>query len=1230
MRILQIRFKNLNSLAGEWAIDLTHPAYASDGIFAITGPTGAGKTTILDAICLALYGRTPRLNKITRSSNEIMSRQTGECFAEVSFETQSGRYRCHWSQHRARKKPDGELQNPKHEIANADTGEIFEAKIRGVAEQIETATGMDFERFARSMLLAQGDFAAFLQAAPDERAPILEQITGTEIYSRISVRVHERHAEERKKMDALQAELAGIQILSVEEEQQLNIRLKQKTEQDIELNHQITGRRHAILWLEGIARLEEEFRQLDQRKTVLHAGLDAFAPEQARLDAAVRALELAGDFASLIALRTAQQTDQRLVNECMESLPLIQEGAETAEATMQSASALLETTKTEQTKMLPIIRKVRELDLKTAEKANSIHAVQEAITETASSLGMLYDKQETDSAELAGQYKALADILQKLEESKADEALVENLAGIRSRFETLKHLHSQLLEKLDESKEAGNQLQNVLEDWRKQSKELDEKKSALEGKQTVLAEKKEVLAKILENRELTVWRKNQLRLAAQRELLSQALVAYASLLKSKQAFCDLDNRIAMLISEESGLKSRWAIQSEKHTGLQNKIELLETQLTLLNKIKDMKEMRRQLQDGEPCPLCGAKEHPFAEGNVPAPDETRLCLVEARGGLKSVMDEMSNLKIGVAQVEKDLEQAAADKEEHAGNIEQTTQRITEIFSSLTLDLKVSDFEPELGEKLDGLLKNTSQSLENVIKTVETAEAAEKECYALRDALEKSKESVGQAELTAKDFAHKKDSAEQRMERLSKELQNCRDQQNNSFFLLQRNVGNYGIATLSMDALDEILELLTTRRDQWTMRQTAKSEIEKKVATLDIQTGNRAEQIQESEKEIEKQRAQLAGLIQARDSCASERKNVFGDGDPEKEEERLATAILAAEMALEEARLKQTTAKQAFTQQQSKIEGLEKAMADRSRPLQSSEKHFSVRLENSGFSDEESYTSACLPENERKRLVEQSRKLADEKTEIALRELEKNELLQTERAKQMTEEPLDALKSAWAILIATEKEIQQEIGGIYQQLKNNEQQKEKQQKRGDDVHKQKSECARWDRLHELIGSADGKKYRNFAQGLTFEMMIGHANRQLQKMTDRYLLIRDGSQPLELNVVDSYQAGEIRSTKNLSGGESFIVSLSLALGLSHMAGRNVRIDSLFLDEGFGSLDEEALDTALETLGSLQQAGKLIGVISHVSALKERISTQVQVIPQPGGRSQLLGPGCRMSKSN
>ena len=158
-----------------------------------------------------------------------------------------------------------------------------------------------------------------------------------------------------------------------------------------------------------------------------------------------------------------------------------------------------------------------------------------------------------------------------------------------------------------------------------------------------------------------------------------------------------------------------------------------------------------------------------------------------------------------------------------------------------------------------------------------------------------------------------------------------------------------------------------------------------------------------------------------------------------------------------------------------------------------------------------------------------------------------------------------------------------------------------------------------------SSDLKKFRNFAQGLTFELLISHANKQLRSMSDRYLLLHSPDKALELSVIDNYQAGEVRSTKNLSGGEAFIVSLALALGLSQMASRNVQVGSLFLDEGFGSLDEDSLDIALDTLGSLKQEGKLIVVISHVQALKERIGTRIQVTPLSGGRSTISGPGCR-----
>ena len=252
------------------------------------------------------------------------------------------------------------------------------------------------------------------------------------------------------------------------------------------------------------------------------------------------------------------------------------------------------------------------------------------------------------------------------------------------------------------------------------------------------------------------------------------------------------------------------------------------------------------------------------------------------------------------------------------------------------------------------------------------------------------------------------------------------------------------------------------------------------------------------------------------------------------------------------------------------------------------------------------------------------LDDAGTELNAKQKDRETRLATEIAKKLTDKTLGELEPQFKEYEESLKELRDAIAGLKHKLSENTAAQERIREKQSAIEAQKNECHRWEKLHGLIGSADGKKYRNFAQGLTFELMVSHANRQLAKMTDRYLLVRDDEEPLELNVMDNYQAGEIRSTKNLSGGESFIVSLTLALGLSKMASRKVRVDSLFLDEGFGTLDEEALETALETLSGLQQDGKLIGIISHVSALKERISTQITITPASGGRSNLAGPGC------
>ena len=210
MKITRLKALNINSLKGEIEIDFTH-FLKDNALFAITGPTGAGKSTILDIITCALYGQTPRLKN---PPNELMSRHTGECFCEVEFEIKGEFYRSSWSQKRARKNPYGKFQKAKMELSNMATSKIIKSTLRDVPKYIEELSGLDFEKFTQSMILAQGSFDAFLKAKESKRSLLLEKITGTQIYATISKEIYQSYADSKAKIENDTRLLEGIELLS--------------------------------------------------------------------------------------------------------------------------------------------------------------------------------------------------------------------------------------------------------------------------------------------------------------------------------------------------------------------------------------------------------------------------------------------------------------------------------------------------------------------------------------------------------------------------------------------------------------------------------------------------------------------------------------------------------------------------------------------------------------------------------------------------------------------------------------------------------------------------------------------------------------------------------------------------------------------------------------------------------------------------------------------------------
>ena len=236
MRILAIRGENLASLAAPFEIDLAAGPLAGSGLFAITGETGAGKSTILDALCLALYGEYPRVS-VSRRENApdpsgeaisirdgraILRRGAGGGYAEVDFIGHDGeRYRVRWEANRARGRANGRLQNEQRALFRLDDGSAVAIGKTQVREAVEARTDLTFDQFRRTVLLAQGEFDAFLLAAESERAELLEKITGTEIYAAISVRVHDGTEARLRIVEQLEQRRSDIGLLDDDARQEL-------------------------------------------------------------------------------------------------------------------------------------------------------------------------------------------------------------------------------------------------------------------------------------------------------------------------------------------------------------------------------------------------------------------------------------------------------------------------------------------------------------------------------------------------------------------------------------------------------------------------------------------------------------------------------------------------------------------------------------------------------------------------------------------------------------------------------------------------------------------------------------------------------------------------------------------------------------------------------------------------------------------------------------------------
>ncbi len=259
MRILRLRFENINSLLGKWEVDFTDKEFIENGLFSIVGPTGSGKSSILDAITLGLYGQTPRQKSIS-SKNEVMTYGTAICSAVVTFEVNGIIYRSYFEQKRAHGKLDGQLQAPRfslYKIGENQTEESLTEKITETSKKIIDLIGLNYEQFTKAVMLPQGAFSRFLTSVDDERAKILEQISGSSKYRVYSKKVFEREKREKAKLNTIEEQIQNLFLLTKEEEESYKAELQEKEtfqKGDLKANSSIT---EAISWLNKINELQK-------------------------------------------------------------------------------------------------------------------------------------------------------------------------------------------------------------------------------------------------------------------------------------------------------------------------------------------------------------------------------------------------------------------------------------------------------------------------------------------------------------------------------------------------------------------------------------------------------------------------------------------------------------------------------------------------------------------------------------------------------------------------------------------------------------------------------------------------------------------------------------------------------------------------------------------------------------------------------------------------------------
>lgn len=1223
MKIISLRFANLNSLPGPYLIRFDAAPLADTGLFAITGPTGAGKSTLLDAIAVGLYGRVPRHD---RQVTEMVSRHEDFAWSEVEFEVHETnadtgqasrvRYRSRWEVRRKKRGENkGEFNQDSMTLTLSASDQTFLSGKEAVPAKVGELSGLDFGQFEQAVLLSQGKFARFLHAPEKERSALLEKMTNVGIYSRLSVAAFEKAKEEKQKTELLAARLDATRLLSEEAraalERQLDA-LNEAAEQHHEEEQELTV---GLTWRTILDQLDRQLRDTARETETLRQADAAWQPEFARLAGHQRAnaKELATPLALADVAQQALHRGTEQLTQLQQALPDLAAATTTAATRLLAATEAHRAAQAEEDHQRPLLEEARTQDATLATTRQQVLKNQDAHAQNLAAhqqAQAAWQHQAQELPELAAQQTTLdnwliahsheAELKSQLNELSRE---IIDLQGAQQEIATREARRHELLKnqqataadllrqhQLEAEAEAGQQaIKDAGQPCRTQRDAL-----LLGTTPAALAQRADDLTTYLQGLQ---------------QLLPKAEAAHDYQARAAALGAQLRQEAPALATAETAVGHLEARRTDGRQLLESYRRELRTQQALA----DLNAHRQHLQTGQPCPLCGALEHTLGADFAPDADAQELRVAQQQQALTALDEELRTLAQDLTRRQTEQRQRQRQRQEAADAADAASHQ------ALVLAATLAPTPPQPANPAAGrdLLAEATIAQATAVDNRRQLAALDEKLATLREKYLAAGTAATTAQGEIRLLGQRQDATALEISKLAAELAHWREQADIYQSTIQDMLRPHQLALPPRPPYDGVLATLQERATHYENQRAALTAGRDKLLERNTKHKTQGEELARQQGQLAAAAATLEAEQLALAQQQAARLAHYAGPDPAAEAAQLRRHAQQLAAAVQLAQAQHAQQQQELAVKQAALDSLQTQLAAHRRAHAEHQAELAAALAAAGFADAAAAQALLLPSAEAERLHQrrQDHLTATAANARRLADLTAEHYHHAEAG--LTSLSVSELTTQLSTLSAADDILQQKLGAASNQLGQDDAARQQLAEGLRDLQLRQQEEQRWEDLKNLIGSAKGDSFSQFAQGLTLSHLARLANLRLQQLTQRYTILKTPNRNLELQIIDHDQADTVRPMASLSGGESFLVSLALALGLSELAGYKARIESLFIDEGFGSLDPDSLNTALDALERLQHSGKMIGIISHVADLKDRIGTQIRVQPGAGGTS-------------